>query len=223
MNAIFLQPTPRGSNSDLWAAAAGAGNSLEKIGNEASLADLLAEKHAQAALKIPSEWRLPSSLLEKLPSPLLTHPETPFASPCSASDPLTPASSYPSVSVTHIVRASGILSEAELDITERYTAGELVRKMAKGELKCQEVVTAFCKRAAIAHQCTNCLTEMMFEEAIEKAKVVDSWFVQMGGSQVLGALHGLPVSLKVCVQPLFLLLLLFHSSSHFRHPSPKQA
>lgn len=97
------------------------------------------------------------------------------------------------------MRESGILSESELAITERYGAGELVKKMAKGELRCEEVVTAFCKRAAVAHQCTNCLTEIMFEEAIEKARVVDRWFVTMGGpasGATLGGLHGLPVSLK---------------------------
>lgn len=45
----------------------------------------------------------------------------------------------------------GILSAEELEITES-SAVDLVAKLAKGELKSVTVTTAFCKRAAIAHQ-----------------------------------------------------------------------
>ena len=48
-------------------------------------------------------------------------------------------------------RRSGILNDKELEITET-NAGELVRSLASGALTSLEVVTAFCKRAAIAHQ-----------------------------------------------------------------------
>lgn len=46
---------------------------------------------------------------------------------------------------------SGLLSAEELAITEQ-TAAVLVDKLAKGELSSVQVTTAFCKRAAIAHQ-----------------------------------------------------------------------
>jgi len=96
-----------------------------------------------------------------------------------------------------VPRTCGILSEKELDITENYDATALVEKMAKGEFKSVEVVTAFCKRAAIAQQCVSCLTEIMFDEAIARAKECDDVLEKEG--RVLGPLHGLPISLKVCV------------------------
>jgi amidase len=46
---------------------------------------------------------------------------------------------------------SGLLSETELQITGS-SATDLVAKLASGELKSVDVTTAFCKRAAIAHQ-----------------------------------------------------------------------
>lgn len=67
--------------------------------------------------------------------------------------------------------------------------------MSKGQVKSQEVVTAFCKRAAIAQQCVNCLTEIFFEEAIARARECDDYFEKHG--KTMGALHGLPISLKV--------------------------
>lgn len=50
-----------------------------------------------------------------------------------------------------VPRDCGLLSEKELEITER-TAVDLVKRLAKGELTAVEVTAAFCKRAAIAHQ-----------------------------------------------------------------------
>lgn len=55
------------------------------------------------------------------------------------------------VSVMHVPVESGILSKEELAITES-TAVDLVARMAAGELKSVDVTTAFCKRAALAHQ-----------------------------------------------------------------------
>jgi amidase len=53
--------------------------------------------------------------------------------------------------VTDVPRTSGVLSPAEVEITET-EAPELVRKMIDRELTSEAVVTAFCKRAAIAQQ-----------------------------------------------------------------------
>ncbi len=55
------------------------------------------------------------------------------------------------VDVTWVPAKSGKLTPAELEITE--TEGSLlVDKLAKGQLKSVDVVTAFAKRATIAHQ-----------------------------------------------------------------------
>lgn len=53
--------------------------------------------------------------------------------------------------VTGFPAESGILSQQELDITDNF-ATDIVKKLAAGEWTSLQVTTAFCKRAAIAHQ-----------------------------------------------------------------------
>jgi amidase len=54
--------------------------------------------------------------------------------------------------VLAIPRECGILSAREIEITEKYDATTLVQQLAVKKLKSVDVVTAFCKRAAIAQQ-----------------------------------------------------------------------
>ena len=98
------------------------------------------------------------------------------------------------ISVLNVPRTCGILTQKELDITENHDATDLVALIKKGELSSVDVVTAFCKRAAIAHQTTNCLTEIMFREALARAHECDEYLKKEG--RPIGPLHGLPVSLK---------------------------
>ncbi|KAF2011126.1 amidase [Aaosphaeria arxii CBS 175.79] len=93
-----------------------------------------------------------------------------------------------------IPRKSGILSQEELRITEEFDATALAEAIRRKELKCVDVTKAFCKRAAIAHQLTNCLTEILFDEALSRAKELDAHLA--AGKSPLGPLHGVPVSLK---------------------------
>lgn len=72
---------------------------------------------------IPSEWRIPK---DKLP-------------PEDQKD------------VTDFPAKCGLLTDAELTITDSY-ATEIVKKIAAGEWKAEDVTRAFCKRAAIAQQ-----------------------------------------------------------------------
>ena len=96
--------------------------------------------------------------------------------------------------VSDIPRQCGLLSEEEIMITENYTATQLVEQLAKGQLTAEQVIRAYLKRAGIAHQLTNCATEFLGEEAIERARYLDEQFRQRGGP--IGPLHGLPISVK---------------------------
>lgn len=87
----------------------------------------------------------------------------------------------------------GILDQSEIEITST-DAGVLLSSLATGKLSCVAVATAFCKAAAVAHQLTNCLTEIFFAEALVKAKELDEIYSKTGKST--GDLFGLPISLK---------------------------
>ncbi|KAL4871744.1 hypothetical protein BDV12DRAFT_206028 [Aspergillus spectabilis] len=71
---------------------------------------------------------------------------------------------------------------------------ELVARMENGTLTAVEVVTAFCKRAAYAHQLSNLLLEIRFPEAIERARELDAYF--QDHKRLVGPLHGIPLTLK---------------------------
>ncbi|KAL3483066.1 putative general amidase GmdA [Aspergillus germanicus] len=113
---------------------------------------------------IPPEWRLPS--------------------------PLPPPAEIPNVTGPEIRR---YLSTREIIITET-SAIDIVRKTSTGEWSCEDVVRAFCHRAAVAHQMINCLHEIFFDAAIQDAKSLDAYFAKHG--KPIGPLHGLPISLK---------------------------
>lgn len=87
-----------------------------------------------------------------------------------------------------------LLSPSQIDITTNYNAEELLLRLARRAVSSEEVTTAFCKRAAIAGQFTNCLTEVNYAQAIQRAKELDQ-HIQKTGTPV-GPLHGLPISVK---------------------------
>ncbi|TAQ89074.1 hypothetical protein B7494_g2587 [Chlorociboria aeruginascens] len=121
-------------------------------------------KQAERQSRIPEEW-----LLSNLPSPS-------------------------TLNVLSIPRTSSILTSQELSITENYDATSLAETLRAGKLTAVEVTIAFCKRAAIAQQLCNCLTEIFFTKAIERAKYLDQEYIRTG--KTIGPLHGVPVSLK---------------------------
>jgi len=63
----------------------------------------------------------------------------------------------------------------ELEITEIDDVSALLDKLAKGEWSSVEVTTAFYKRAIIAHQLVNCLTEIFIEKALGWARERDRY------------------------------------------------
>jgi amidase len=90
-------------------------------------------------------------------------------------------------------RSSGFFTDEELAITES-SASDVVQKIAKGQWKAREVMEAICKRASVAQQLINCVTEICFDEAMQRAGELDSYFEREG--KTIGPLHGLPISFK---------------------------
>ncbi|KAH1474667.1 hypothetical protein KXX06_005932, partial [Aspergillus fumigatus] len=119
--------------------------------------------------QIPSEWRLSDDFRASVP----------------ANGHLIEAD---------IARRSGILSDEELDISEKFSAVELLKNLAERKFSAVDVTTAFCKRAAIAQQLTSCLTEHFFAKAIERAQFLNVYLQRE--KKVIGPLHGLPISIK---------------------------
>ncbi|KAJ6632216.1 amidase signature domain-containing protein [Mycena sp. CBHHK59/15] len=90
---------------------------------------------------------------------------------------------------------SGLLTSAELDITDPdVDATSILARIKSKELTAVQVVTAFGKRAAIAHQLLCCLTDFFLDDALLRAKELDDYHTKTG--QLVGPLHGLPISIK---------------------------
>lgn len=148
-------------------------NGITKMSTVASPSSSSWRQAAAAKLKsrfasIPSEWHLPASILSDINEK-------------SGTD------------VRSIPASCGILSASELEITETPVA-ELLVKLQSRDWTSEAVTTAFCKRASIAHQLTNCLTEIFFDEAISQAKKLDEQYEAT--RKHAGPLAGLPISLK---------------------------
>jgi amidase len=127
--------------------------------------EIAAEKQAERSFKVPKEWLIPLKLM-------------PSADVLDVQD-------FP--------HTSGLFTPTELEITES-TASDVVRKIASGSWSAVQVLLATCKRAAVAQQLVNCLTEIYFDSALVRAKELDDYFAKEG--KVVGPLHGLPISFK---------------------------
>ncbi|OKL59549.1 hypothetical protein UA08_05365 [Talaromyces atroroseus] len=119
---------------------------------------------------IPPQWRIPSAHLPK--------------DPPRFADGLQSALDVP----------SKVLSKEEIKITEDYTVATFLEAISRRRFSAETAIDAFCHRAAVAHQLTNCLTEPLFKQAAERARFLDRYLDEHGTT--LGPLHGLPVSVK---------------------------
>ena len=142
--------------------------SFAMAATQAPWQDIARRKQEQRAAAIPRKWRL-----RNLPKE---------------------GAQYGSQPVLHVPLDGRILSPSELAITELYTARTLVEALSARKLTCLAVAIAFCKRAAIAQQVTNCLTEPLFTSALARAKELDQYRVTKG--RPIGPLHGLPITVK---------------------------
>ncbi|KAF7916181.1 uncharacterized protein EAE98_010766 [Botrytis deweyae] len=128
---------------------------------------LSAQKKATQHSLIPQEWRLPTEKYQNLSN------------------------------VMEVPLSCGLLNETEYQITSNYDATALLGLLKNGVFTAEQVTIAFCKRAAIAHQLTNCLTEIFFSAAIERAKILDLQYASSKSTgKPLPPLFGLPISLK---------------------------
>jgi amidase len=96
--------------------------------------------------------------------------------------------------VSNIPNTCGILTAADIDITENYDAVGLAEAIAARRLSAVEVTTAFSKRAIVAHQLTCCLTQWFMDDAIKRAEELDEYLEKNG--KPVGPLHGVPISIK---------------------------
>jgi Asp-tRNA(Asn)/Glu-tRNA(Gln) amidotransferase A subunit family amidase len=127
--------------------------------------NISARKLEQRANKIPSGWRLSAEAIKPVND-----------------------------SVLHVPRECGLLTPQELAITEAHDAVTLLDFLARSQYSSEVVTRAFCKRAAIAQQVSNCLTEILFDDALARARELDAHLARTG--KPIGPLHGLPISLK---------------------------
>ena len=86
-----------------------------------------------------------------------------------------------------------LLSTEEIIITQ--TAPEdLIISLALGKYTSTTVTIAFLRRAGLAQGLVNCITELLPERAISRAKFLDEYLSKHG--KPIGPLHGLPISVK---------------------------
>lgn len=109
---------------------------------------IVAHKRKQLDSQIPSAWRLTDSFRASLP-----------------------ANGH--LLAFDAVAKSNILTSAELDLTENYTAGQLLQRLAWGDISAVAVTTAFCKRAAVAQQLV-CLVSSPLALPVEFSRRTDT-------------------------------------------------
>ncbi|KAL9085591.1 MAG: hypothetical protein Q9159_004630 [Coniocarpon cinnabarinum] len=124
-----------------------------------------AAKRASTYGKIPQQWRLDQAEIDK-------------------------ASRQRNITGPFIEQ---YLTTEEILITREHAVG-ITDAISNRQYTSVQVVGAFCKRAAIAHQINNCLHEIFFDQALQRAKELDEYLRDKKAT--LGPVHGLPISLK---------------------------
>ncbi|KAJ7043557.1 amidase [Mycena alexandri] len=114
--------------------------------------------------------------------------------------PFSSGHRYQDLSAAKLKQRDGALSaapkfnSAEHGAFLKATASEIVNHIERGEWTASQVVKAYIARAALAHQTTNCVTEVLFVEALQQAAELDAEFAST--KRLRGPLHGVPLSVK---------------------------
>ncbi|MCJ1295451.1 hypothetical protein MMC34_007014 [Xylographa carneopallida] len=85
------------------------------------------------------------------------------------------------------------LPQTEGKLTEK-PPDELLKLLASGTVTATAVTTAFLRRASLAQKLTNCITELLPERSLARARFLDKYFIE--NRRPIGPLHGLPISVK---------------------------
>ncbi|KAG8735997.1 hypothetical protein FRC10_009926 [Ceratobasidium sp. 414] len=96
--------------------------------------------------------------------------------------------------VTRVSYECGLLTPFEAEVTDTLDVAVILEKLSGGVWTSVDVTRAFYKRAIIAHQATNCLTEIFVERTLARAAEMDEYLAK--NKEPKGPLHGLPISLK---------------------------
>ncbi|EED15614.1 acetamidase [Talaromyces stipitatus ATCC 10500] len=80
------------------------------------------------------------------------------------------------------------------EITDISNVSTLLDLFGQGKLTAERVTLAYIKRAVVAHQITNSITEPNFDDALAQARELDHDFNKTG--KLKGPLHGIPITLK---------------------------
>ena len=104
-----------------------------------------------------------------------------------------PKSKQPALSVI----ANEIIPYTSEDVKSVTSIDELSILQARlrtGDWTATQVITAYTQRAASIHVAVNCFTEVLFDQALEQARVLDEYYKKNG--KVIGPFHGIPVTVK---------------------------
>ncbi|KAI1383703.1 amidase [Hypoxylon trugodes] len=91
------------------------------------------------------------------------------------------------------------LRELDLSVVDIDDITTLVGRISSGELKSEAVTRAYIHKfssdlAIAAHNQTNCFTEILFQDALQRARELDNYRIKHGN--VIGPLHGVPITIK---------------------------
>ncbi|KAK4569935.1 hypothetical protein LTR86_002905 [Recurvomyces mirabilis] len=79
-------------------------------------------------------------------------------------------------------------------ITKIADVVELANKVAQGGFTTTEVVEEYIRKAVKAHQKTNCITEVLFDDALQQAHQLDAHYAEH--KRPIGPFHGVVMTLK---------------------------